>query len=433
MRLQTICRKAALLGTALLTLSAAALPAAAEVELEDDEYIIDTPEEEQPETYECGDYTYTRLVAADGSGEKAACIEQYNGRETDLEIPSELDGLAVVQLGKNAFVNADYLHSVTLPETLTSLGDYAFVNCQKLVEYRVASGNEVYESKDGVLYRGTVLERYPLGTVPTEITVPDGVTGIGDVAFACSSMLSSVTLPESVTSIGSAAFSDCERLTSFTVPSGVTEISDFAFNSCGSLETVTLPDTIERIGFAAFAATSLKTFTIPASCTEIGEQAFAQTKLAEIMIPKTVETIGEKAFGYQLDDSDELHMNPDFVIGGELGTAAENYARIGEEGHSFQFVNIGAEEEPEESGGEKSRIGRIIGIVICALLLIAILLFALLNGKKKAGKAGEGAAEAASEDAPAEESEAEAAEETEAVPEDASGTAADNEEESADE
>ena len=431
MKLQTILRSGSLASAAMLALLSAAPAVYAAPELEEDEYIIETPEQEKPETYESGDYTYSKLVAADDSGEQAACIEQYNGRETDLVIPAELDGLAVVQLGKNAFVDADYLHSVTLPETLTSLGDYAFVNCQKLVEYRVAAGNAVYESKDGVLYRGTVLERYPLGTVPTEIVIPEGVTGIGDVAFACSSMLSSVTLPDSLTSIGIAAFSDCERLTSFTVPDGVTEIANFTFNSCGSLENITLPDTIERIGFAALAATGLKTFTIPASCKEIGEQAFAQTKLAEIMIPKTVESIGEKAFGYQLDDADELHMNTDFVIGGELGTAAEQYAKIGEEGHSFQFVNIGAEEDPEEPDAEKSHIGRIIGIIVCALLLIGILLFALLSGKKKAKKTDDNAAAPASEDVPAEESEKTPA--AEAVSDSASEADAESEEESADE
>lgn len=379
MKLQTILRSSSLIGAAMLALFSAAPAVYAEPELEEDEFILETPDEE-PETFDSGDYTYSKLVS-DNTDEKAACIEQYKGSEEDLEIPSELDGMKVVKLGKNAFVNADYLHSVTLPETVTALGDYAFVNCLNLMEYRVAKGNPTYESKDGVLYSGTVLERYPLGKAPKDFAVPDGVTGIGDVAFACCETLTSVTFPQSLKKIGIASFSDCAGLTAVTVPDGVTEIGNFAFNNCGNLEDVTLPDTVESIGYAAFAATALRTFRIPESCTDIGGQAFAQTNLAEIMIPNTVASIGEKAFGFKLDENNELHMDNAFMIGGELGTAAENYARIGEEGHSFQFVNTGA--EPEPPAEEKSNVGRIIGIVGCVLLLIAILLFAFLSGKKK--------------------------------------------------
>lgn len=379
MKLQTILRSISLTGAAMLALLSAAPAVYAEPELEEDEIILET-EDDEPETFDSGDYSYSKLVS-DGSDEKAACIERYSGSEADLEIPAELDGLKVVKLGKNAFVNADYLHSVTLPETVTALGDYAFVNCLNLMEFRVAKDNPTYEVKDGVLYSGTVLERYPLGKAPAELVIPDGVTAVGDVAFACCETLTSVTFPQSLKKIGIASFSDCTGLTAVTVPDGVTEIANFAFNNCTNLEDVTLPDTVESIGFAAFAATALRTFRIPESCTDIGEQAFAQTNLAEIMIPKTVQSIGEKAFGFKLDENNELHMDSTFMIGGELGTAAENYARIGEDGHSFQFVNTGA--EPEVPAEEKSNVGRIIGIAVCVLLLIAIVLIAFLSGKKK--------------------------------------------------
>ena len=403
MKLQTILRSISLTGAAMLALLSAAPAVYAEPELEEDEIILET-EDDEPETFDSGDYSYSKLVS-DGSDEKAACIEQYKGSEADLEIPSELDGLKVVKLGKNAFVNADYLHSVTLPETVTALGDYAFVNCLSLMEYRVAKGNPTYEVKDGVLYSGTVLERYPLGKAPTELVIPDGVTGIGDVAFACCETLTSVTFPQSLKKIGIASFSDCNGLTAVTVPDGVTEIANFAFNNCQNLEDITLPDTVEKIGFAAFASTALRSVQIPASCTDIGEQAFAQTNLAEIVIPKTVLSIGEKAFGFKLDENNELHMDSTFMIGGELGTAAENYARIGEEGHSFEFVNTGA--EPEVPAEEKSNVGRIIGIVVCVLLLIAILLIAFLSGKKK--KSAKPEKKETEQPAP-EETEAEAAE-----------------------
>ena len=384
MKLQKFYRSGALFCAALFAFAAAALPAAAEIELEDREFILES-EDDAPPTYDCGDYTYTKLVAADGSGEQAACIESFNSRETDVEIPSELDGLAVVQLGKNAFVNADYLQSVTLPATLTELGNYAFVNCQRLTEYRVESGNPVYEVKDGVLYsgEGTVLERYPLGKVPTDVVIPDGITGVGDVAFACCETMTSLSLPDSLKSIGIAAFSDCPGLKSVVIPDGVTELADFVFNSCTNLAEVTLPSKLESIGFATFAATAISEVTLPETVKTIGNQAYAQTNLAEILLPKSVEEIGEKAFGYTLDENGELHMNTEFIIGGELGTGAEQYARSGGENRAFEFVNTGASAEEIEATEKKNSAIRVIGIIACVLLLIAIAVFAYITGKNQ--------------------------------------------------
>lgn len=422
MKLQKIYRSGALFCAALLGFAAAALPAAAEIELEDDEYILQDGDDDTPPTYESGDYTYTKLEAADDSGEQAACIESFNSRVTDLEIPSELDGLAVVQLGKNAFVDADYLQTVTLPATLTSLGDYAFVNCQKLTEYRVESGNPVYEVKDGVLYSGggTILERYPLGKMPTDVVIPEGITGVGNVAFACCESMTSLSLPDSLKSIGIAAFSDCPGLKSVVIPDGVTELADFVFNSCSNLASVQLPAKLQSIGFATFAATALSEATLPETVTAIGRQAFAQTNLAEILLPKSVEEIGEKAFGYTLDENGELQMNTDFIIGGELGTGAEQYARSGGENRAFNFVNTGASAEEIEATEKKNSAVRVIGIIVCILLLLAIAVFVFITGKnKKAPEQKQDSAKAAGQTKPekAEAEEPEAADAEAAEPE----------------
>ena len=422
MKLQKIYRSGALFCAALLGFAAAALPAAAEIELEDDEYILQDGDDDTPPTYESGDYTYTKLEAADDSGEQAACIESFNSRVTDLEIPSELDGLAVVQLGKNAFVDADYLQTVTLPATLTSLGDYAFVNCQKLTEYRVESGNPVFEVKDGVLYSGggTVLERYPLGKMPTDVVIPEGITGVGNVAFACCESMTSLSLPDSLKSIGIAAFSDCPGLKSVVIPDGVTELADFVFNSCSNLASVQLPAKLQSIGFATFAATALSEVTLPETVTTIGRQAFAQTNLAEILLPKSIEEIGEKAFGYTLDENGELQMNTDFIIGGELGTGAEQYARSGGENRAFNFVNTGASAEEIEATEKKNSAVRVIGIIVCILLLLAIAVFVFITGKnKKAPEQKQDSAKAAGQTKPekAEAEEPEAADAEAAEPE----------------
>ncbi len=437
MMLQRFYRSGAVFGAAMLMLTAAAMPAAAEIELEDGEFILETDDDDEAKTYECGDYTYSRMIASDGSDKKAACIEKYAGKEANLEIPAELDGLKVVSIGRKAFANADYLETVTLPATVTSLGVYAFVNCSALMDYNVETGNERYESKDGVLYSkdGKTLERFPLGRHPESYAVPEGITGIGDVAFATSMTLTEVTLPESLETLGTAAFSDCPRLLEVTIPSSVTEISDFAFNNCLHLKTVNLPETITEIGYAAFASTGLESFTIPAACTDIGEQAFAETKLVEIVIPNTVKAIGERAFGFKLDENGELHKVEGFVVGGELGTAAEAYARIGDAGSPFEFVNTGASEEELEDHAKRNSIIRIIGIIVCALLLLAIAVVAVITGKKKPKKQAEKSAEEKPADTEsAEEAAAEEAEEAAAEPEETADTEEpDAEEDAADE
>ena len=102
--------------------------------------------------------------------------------------------------------------------TVTSIGDFAFVDCSGL----------------------------------TSVTIGDGVTNIGEYAFYECSGLTSVTIPESVTSIGNSAFIFCEGLTSVTIPDGVTNIGEYAFCECSGLTSVTIPESVTSIGELAF-------------------------------------------------------------------------------------------------------------------------------------------------------------------------------------
>ncbi len=130
------------------------------------------------------------------------------------------------------------------------------------------------------------------------ITIPDSVTSIGDEAFLFCSSLQSVTIPHSVTSIGDRAFSHCESFQSVTIPDSVTSIGDYAFSGCSSLQSVTIPDSVTSIGNWAFEYCELlHSVTIPDSVTSIGDYAFYRcSSLQSVIIPDSVTSIGDSAF-----------------------------------------------------------------------------------------------------------------------------------------
>ena len=108
----------------------------------------------------------------------------------------------------------------------------------------------------------------------TSVTIPNSVTSIGDYAFSGCSSLTSVTIPNSVTFIGYSAFQFCSSLTSVTIPNGV--IGEYAFWKCRSLTSVTIGNSVTSIGDYAFEeCSSLTSVTIPNSVTSIGSGAFS--------------------------------------------------------------------------------------------------------------------------------------------------------------
>ena len=150
---------------------------------------------------------------------------------TDVTIPN-----SVTSIGNWAFDMSE-LTSVTIPASVTSIGDGAFDACMGLTEILVNGNNLNYASVDGVLYdKGiTFLIQYPVQNTRTSFTIPNSVTTIGNWAFDRCWVLTSVTIPDSVTSIGNYAFDDCTGLTSVTIPNSVTSIGDGAFYDCTGL------------------------------------------------------------------------------------------------------------------------------------------------------------------------------------------------------
>ena len=115
---------------------------------------------------------------------------------------------------------------MTIPNSVTCIGDAAFFGCDGLISIVVDASNTAYSSQNGVLYNKakTVLIQYP-GSKAGGFTIPNSVTSIGDWAFSNCHYLTSVVIPNSVTSIGDAAFYDCHRLTSIVVDSNNTVYS----------------------------------------------------------------------------------------------------------------------------------------------------------------------------------------------------------------
>ena len=239
---------------------------------------------------------YTYAVSSDGTITITDCKGSASGAIT---IPSEIDGKSVTSIGEKAFWGCTGLTSVTIPNSVTSIGR-AFDGCTGLTSINVASENNYYSSNNGVLFnkKKTELIRYPEGKSQTSYTIPDSVTSIGGNAFRRCSSLTSITIPNSVTSIGDAAFWDCSGLTSITIPNSVTSIGEWAFCLCDGLTSITIPNSVTSIGYKAFdGCTGLTSITIPNSVTSIGEWAFYHcTGLTSITIPNSVTSIGYAAF-----------------------------------------------------------------------------------------------------------------------------------------
>ena len=152
---------------------------------------------------------------------------------TSVEIPN-----SVTSIGGYAFSGCSGLTSVEIPNSVTSIGEDAFWDCEGLMEINVAEGNQNYVSIDGCLYSKDVTTLCCCPGAKTSITIPNSVTSIGGYAFSGCSGLTSIEIPNSVTSIGSSAFYGCSGLTTLTLGSSVTSIGDYAFNYCDGLKEV---------------------------------------------------------------------------------------------------------------------------------------------------------------------------------------------------
>lgn len=235
------------------------------------------------------------------------------------------DNRPVVTIYSGAFKNYTRLKSLTIGRTVTKVYPDAFIGCENLTQFIVSENNSEYTSIDGNLYSkdGKTLVVYAKGKKESSITIPDGVTAIGDYAFHGCTDITSITLPDTVTSIGHLAFTGCESLTSVTFGAGLTSIGDGAFYNCAALKEISLPDSVRSIGQKAFKntayyrngenwennvlyigkhlikGTAAGTYTVREGTVSISDAAFRHCRqLKSVVIPESMVHIGAYAFDH---------------------------------------------------------------------------------------------------------------------------------------
>jgi len=203
------------------------------------------------------------------------------------------DSVTCIEFG--AFMNCGSLQHITIPDTVTSIGGLAFMNCCSLQQITIPASlksiegdslvgceNIVLKSNSTrfVINKGMLIDNQTNTLVlyvgnNESITIPDTVTSIGDNAFLTNEYLCQITIPNSVTKIGMESFKDCSSLSQITIPNSVTSIGVGAFEACVSLRQITIPDSVTSIGsFAFWRCNSLQEINIPASVASIGKDVF---------------------------------------------------------------------------------------------------------------------------------------------------------------
>jgi len=191
----------------------------------------------------------------------------------------------VTSIGERAFASCDSIGKLVIPDSVQSMGPSAFDSCSDLVSVVIPYGLKTLE--DSVFCACSRLKN---------VTIPDTVTSIGVSAFAYCRELKSVNIPNSVTSIEYAAFSNCKSLESFVFPSGITSVAQSVLSSCPLLANVTIPEGVKSIESSSFSScVSLTSIHLPESLESIDTSAFSGcTGLSHITIPRNVSSIGFK-------------------------------------------------------------------------------------------------------------------------------------------
>ncbi|MFA5341978.1 MAG: leucine-rich repeat domain-containing protein [Clostridia bacterium] len=204
-------------------------------------------------------------------------ITEYHGKSNRISVPAQIKGLPVTGVLSNAFWGCTDATSITLPDTvktignnafyscksittfnipkdLKDLGENAFIGCDKLKEITISEGNEYYTVNEGILFSKDMsrLIIYPPQKTGKEYTVPDNVTHLDRNAFCNNTFLTTVNLPEGLIEIGPTAFKNCSNIISIEVPEGTQSIRAGAFWDCINLSSIKIPRSVDTISDQVF-------------------------------------------------------------------------------------------------------------------------------------------------------------------------------------
>ena len=238
----------------------------------------------------------------------------------------------------DVFTDCTSLTTLNIPASLTDIGHGSgyFPGCTSLTTVNVDGSNPNFSSSDGLLLNkaGNTLVYYPMGRTATSITIPGGITSIGERAFFKNTTIQTLTVPSGVASIKDYAFYQCTSLTTLSLPNSLRTLAGYAFYNCTGLVSVDIPsgvNTMENTSFGGCSSlTALNidpsnatyssdngivfskdgktliwyplgradtTYAIPSGVTTVGGYSFSKRiALTSVTIPNTVVTIDEMAF-----------------------------------------------------------------------------------------------------------------------------------------
>ena len=183
----------------------------------------------------------------------------------------------LICIGSGAFSACNGLSSVSIPDSVEFIDEQSFQNCPNLHTIQVSEKNKNYSSIDGVLYDKNKTKLLICPNGKTTCSIPNSVTSINDYAFYSCKNLSELIIPSSVISIGKNVFCHCSALSNIVIPNGIKTIEEHTFNSCTSLNEIIIPNSVTNIKDFAFNNTGLTSIIVPNSVDDIGYNALPRS------------------------------------------------------------------------------------------------------------------------------------------------------------